>query len=97
MLRFPRWVPGSYFLREPIQHMFDFSAISENGESVERKRVDVDGISISVPPGTDSITVRYSLLAKELTVRSNHLDTTHLHLMPPFTWFWPERGLSPNG
>lgn len=94
VLRFPRWVPGSYFLREPIQHMFDFSAISENGKALKWKRVDVDGISISVPPGTDSITVRYSLLAKELTVRSNHLDTTHLHLMPPFTWFWPERGLS---
>ena len=30
VLRFPRWVPGSYFLREPIQHMFDFSAISHS-------------------------------------------------------------------
>ena len=26
VLSFPRWVPGSYFLREPIQYMFDFEA-----------------------------------------------------------------------
>ena len=37
--------------------------------------------------------IDYTLLAKEFSVRSNHLDPTHLHLMPPFTWFWPERGV----
>ena len=93
VLRFPRWVPGSYFLREPIQHMFDFTATTESGKVLKWKRVDVDGISINVPPSTETVIVRYSLFAKELSVRSNHLDTTHLHLMPPFTWFWPERGI----
>ena len=34
VFRFPRWVPGSYFLREPIQHMFDFSASDEQGLSL---------------------------------------------------------------
>lgn len=93
VLRFPRWVPGSYFLREPIQHMFDFSASDEQGRSLNWKRVGVDGISVHLRKGSSAVSIRYTLLAKELSVRSNHLDTTHLHLMPPFTWFWPERGI----
>ena len=93
VLRFPRWVPGSYFLREPIQHMFDFSATDDAGTELTWKRVGVDGISVRLRKSSKTVRLDYTLLAKELSVRSNHLDTTHLHLMPPFTWFWPERGI----
>ena len=31
VLSFPRWVPGSYFIREPIQYMFDFEAFDNTG------------------------------------------------------------------
>ena len=93
VLRFPRWVPGSYFLREPIQHMFDFSATDDAGRALSWKRVGVDGISVRLRKASTAVRIDYTLFAKELSVRSNHLDTTHLHLMPPFTWFWPERGI----
>ena len=93
VLRFPRWVPGSYFLREPIQHMFDFSATDDAGRALSWKRVGVDGISVRLRKASAAVRIDYTLFAKELSVRSNHLDTTHLHLMPPFTWFWPERGI----
>ena len=93
IFRFPRWVPGSYFLREPIQHMFNFSATDNQGNDLKWKRVGVDGISVRLKNDSTSLDINYTLLAKELSVRSNHLDTTHLHLMPPFTWFWPERGV----
>ena len=53
----------------------------------------VDGISVRLRKSSKTVRLDYTLLAKELSVRSNHLDTTHLHLMPPFTWFWPERGI----
>ena len=77
---------------EPIQHMFDFSAISENGKALKWKRVDVDGI----PSASHQVRIQSRFvisLAKELTVRSNHL-TRPTSLDAPFTWFWPERGLS---
>ncbi|MEC8764257.1 MAG: hypothetical protein VXX40_03545, partial [Candidatus Thermoplasmatota archaeon] len=96
VFRFPRWVPGSYFLREPIQHMFDFSAMDQEGRELTWKRVGVDGVSVALRKGSSEVSISYTLLAKELSVRSNHLDTTHLHLMPPFTWFWPERGIDPE-
>jgi len=93
VFRFPRWVPGSYFLREPIQHMFNFTAVDQDNRELNWKRVGVDGISVSLRKGSSAVSINYTLLAKDLSVRSNHLDTTHLHLMPPFTWFWPERGI----
>ena len=93
VLRFPRWVPGSYFLREPIQHMFDFEAHDHEGQPLTWKRVGVDGITVRLKSDTSSVVVGYNLFAKELSVRSNHLDATHLHMMPPFTWFWPEKGM----
>ena len=96
VFRFPRWVPGSYFLREPIQHMFNFSAMDQEGRELTWKRVGVDGVSVALRKGSSEVSISYTLLAKELSVRSNHLDTTHLHLMPPFTWFWPERGIDPE-
>ena len=93
ILRFPRWVPGSYFLREPIQHMFDFGAVDQDEKELTWKRIDVDGIAIQVPKSVTSLNITYTLFAKELSVRSNHLDATHLHLMPPFTWFLPVKGI----
>ena len=96
VFRFPRWVPGSYFLREPIQHMFNFSAVDQEGRELTWKRVGVDGVSVALRKRSSEVSISYTLLAKELSVRSNHLDTTHLHLMPPFTWFWPERGIDPE-
>ena len=96
VLKFPRWVPGSYFLREQIQHMFDFTAQDQSGKELKWKRVGVDAISVNLGRQSTTLRVQYSLLAKELSVRSNHLDGTHLHLMPPFTWFWPEKGIEQN-
>ena len=93
VFRFPRWVPGSYFLREPIQHMFDFSAVDDFGSDLNWKRVGVDGLSVQAPTNGSTLHIQYTLLANELSVRSNHLDTTHLHMMPPFTWMWPEKGI----
>ena len=52
MLHFPRWVPGSYFLREPIQHMTEFNAVNENGVGLKFVRVDVDAMRIKIPVGT---------------------------------------------
>lgn len=93
MLHFPRWVPGSYFLREPIQHMTEFNAVNENGVGLKFVRVDVDAMRIKIPVGTKKITVAYRLLADDLSVRSNHLDESHMHMMPPFTWFLPTKGI----
>lgn len=48
---------------------------------------------IKLSPTTTSVMLTYRLLAVNLSVRANHLDTTHLHMMPPFTWFMPTEGI----
>lgn len=93
VLHFPRWVPGSYFLREPIQHMTDFTAKDENGQLLKSSRQNVDAMRIQIPEGTKHVAIHYRLLADDLSVRANHLDLSHLHMMPPFTWFLPTQGI----
>ena len=92
-VHFPRWVPGSYFLREPIQHMTDFTAHDEHGNALKSTRKDVDAMKIQLSPESRKVVLKYRLLATDLSVRSNHLDATHLHMMPPFTWFMPTDGI----
>ena len=92
ILRFPRWVPGSYMIREPIQFVNSIR-VTANGLTLEHKRIDVDGLSIKLNLDTSKVRIEYNLLAAMLSVRSTHLDETHLHLMPPFTWFLPTSGI----
>ncbi|WP_414623586.1 M61 family metallopeptidase [Calothrix sp. CCY 0018] len=74
-LKMPVWTPGSYLVREYAKHLQDLSAISHEKALTWRKigknhwQVDTDGIS--------EVTVKYRIFANELTVRTNHLDSTH--------------------
>ena len=95
-LSFPRWVPGSYFLREPIQHVSHLEAHDEHGNPLKVVRKEVDSIVIKNVQLVERVRIRYLLLCVDNTVRSNHFDETHLHLMPPFTWFLPVSGIAMN-
>ncbi|MBT7938864.1 MAG: M61 family metallopeptidase, partial [Euryarchaeota archaeon] len=80
---------GSYLIREPLAHVRDISA---DGASISRKAEN----AYRLRPNADSeeILISYELLCPDLTVRTNHLDNTHLHLVPTFTWFMPSKGWS---
>ena len=91
-MRFPRWVPGSYLIREPIQHLSNLLAMVD-GKEIKVERVDVDGIRIKGISDSSKIVLTYKLLAAEMTCRANHLDETHVHIMPPYTWLIPSRGI----
>ena len=87
---FPRWVPGSYMLREQVQYIDNISAEDDKGSVLKVVRPDPHRLRIRVPEGATSVRVNYEVLGLEMSVRSTHLDATHLHLMPPFTWYLPE-------
>ena len=91
-LRFPRWVPGSYFIREPIQHMSDLEATCD-GKPADVKRVEIDGVRVNGVSDASRVVLTYKVLAAEMTCRANHLDTSHVHIMPPYTWLMPTRGI----
>ena len=74
-LKMPVWTPGSYLVREYARHLQDFAARDGNGELASCKlsknhwQVATDNAS--------EIKVSYRIYANDLTVRTNHLDTTH--------------------
>ncbi|MFQ3619129.1 MAG: M61 family metallopeptidase [Cyanobacteriota bacterium] len=71
-LKMPVWTPGSYLIREYSRHVQDFAV--ESGLTWEKISKNHWRIYTG---GTREITLRYRVFANELTVRTNHLDTTH--------------------
>ena len=76
--------------------MSNLEATCDNKE-IQIKRIDVDGASITGISNASKIVITYKLLAAEMTCRANHLDETHVHIMPPYTWMMPTRGIENQG
>jgi predicted metalloprotease with PDZ domain len=73
-LKMPVWTPGSYLVREYARHLQDFSAIAE--QSLPWRKHSKNHWQIETP-GVSALTIHYRVFANELTVRTNHLDSTH--------------------
>ncbi len=85
-LKMPVWTPGSYLVREYARHLQDFSSQGGEGALPWRKQsknhwqIETDSVS--------DITVFYRIFANELTVRTNHLDSTHGYFNPAALCFF---------
>ncbi len=75
-LKMPVWTPGSYLVREYAKHVQDFLAQDSNGKVLASQKVSKNHWQIKTQ-GCSAIKVSYRIFANELTVRTNHLDTTH--------------------
>jgi len=91
-LKFPRWVPGSYFIREPMQYLTGISC-HQNEKDVSFARKAVDSVEIKLSDQSSDLVVNYKIFGIELSVRSTHIDNSHLHMMPPFTFLLPTSGI----
>lgn len=89
-LKMPVWTPGSYLVREYARHLQDFTAIaSGTAEALKWQKISKNHWQIATE-GIDDITVTYRIYANELTVRTNHLDTTHGYFNGAALFFWVE-------
>lgn len=71
----PAWIPGSYMIREFARHIVSLSAEAE-GKPVPVTKLDKH--SWRLPAGVPGpVTLRYTVYAWDLSVRSAHLDPTH--------------------
>jgi predicted metalloprotease with PDZ domain len=68
------WTPGSYLIREYARHIEGLEALTTTGEPLDvaktrknRWRIDADG--------HDAVRVRYRLYAREMTVRTNWVES----------------------
>jgi predicted metalloprotease with PDZ domain len=74
-LKFPVWTPGSYMIREYSRHLQNFSATAIS-EVLSCRKVSKNHWQVETNAASE-ITIKYRIFANELTVRTNHLDTTH--------------------
>ncbi|MDX2212214.1 MAG: M61 family metallopeptidase [Oculatellaceae cyanobacterium bins.114] len=84
-LKMPVWTPGSYLVREYARHLQDFQA--QGAQPLTWQKVSKNHWRVETP-GVADITVRYRLFANELTVRTNHLDSTHGYFNPAALCFY---------
>ncbi len=75
-LKMPVWTPGSYLIREYAKHLQDFCAYSENERPLGWQKLSKNHWQIEIL-GVSEVIVQYKIFANELTVRTNHLDSTH--------------------
>lgn len=74
-LKMPVWTPGSYLVREYARHLQDFKATSSQGDLSSHK-LSKNHWQVATADVSE-VKVSYQIYANELTVRTNHLDTTH--------------------
>ncbi|MCL2933405.1 MAG: M61 family metallopeptidase [Trichodesmium sp. MAG_R03] len=75
-LKMPVWTPGSYLIREYPKHLQNFCAYSENERPLPWQKLSKNHWQIETL-GVSEVIVQYKIFANELTVRTNHLDSTH--------------------
>ncbi|MEN9250070.1 MAG: PDZ domain-containing protein [Gloeomargarita sp. GXS_bins_116] len=74
-LSLPVWTPGSYLVREYAKHLENFRVAG----GLPWRKVSKNRWQIQTQ-GLDPIRVYYDLYANDLSVRTNHVDATHLYL-----------------
>lgn len=75
-LKMPVWTPGSYLVREYAKHLQEFSAEDASEIALPWRKISKNHWQIETPEISEII-IRYRIYANELSVRTNHLDSTH--------------------
>lgn len=73
-LAMPVWTPGSYLVREYARHVEGMTSPTHPIRKVRKNAWQVDH------GGANQASVRYRVYCNDLTVRTNHVDTTHAYL-----------------
>ena len=74
-LHLPVWSPGSYLVREYAKHLQDFQAEDGAGQALSWQKISKNSWRVRTNPG--KVQINYRLYAHGLTVRTNHLDSSH--------------------
>ena len=75
-VKMPVWTPGSYLVREYARHVQEFIAFDQAENPISVCKVAKNHWQL-LTRNTQNITIKYRVFAAELTVRTNHLDSTH--------------------
>ena len=88
VLALPAWTPGSYLIRDYARFLDRLEAVDGNSAALAVVKLDKQRWRLPAVPGP--VTVRYRLFCNELTVRTNHVDAGHAHLVGAASFLCPE-------
>ncbi len=88
IMALPAWTPGSYLVRDYARFLDRVCLVDARGESHPVEKIDKQRWKLPVLKGAARL--RYRLFCNELTVRTNHVDVTHAHLVGAATFLYPE-------
>ncbi|WP_256874001.1 M61 family metallopeptidase [Shewanella algae] len=71
----PSWIPGSYMVRDFCRNIIDLKAFDELERPLSITQLDKQRWLID--SNAESLQLRYSVYAWDMSVRSAHLDQTH--------------------
>ena len=74
-LKLPVWTPGSYLVREYAKHLQYFAAFT-NDKPLSWQKISKNHWQVETNDVSE-ITIHYRIFANELSVRTNHLDSSH--------------------
>lgn len=87
IIEFPSWTPGSYLIREYVRHVAQLQAFVDE-QAVSAIKQKKNRWIISAAKGAE-ITIKYSVYAYDLTVRTNYIDSRFGLLNGAATFFYP--------
>lgn len=88
VLALPSWTPGSYLVRDYARLLDRVRARDGAGRELVLEKLDKQRWRVPAAPGP--VTVGYRLFCNELTVRTNHVDPDHAHLVGAATFLYLE-------
>jgi len=75
-LRLPTWIPGSYMIRDFAKNIIEIKAFS-NQQTIVLTQLDKSTWQLAPLENEQEVTIKYSVYAWDLSVRTAHLDQTH--------------------
>ena len=90
VLALPAWTPGSYLIRDYARFVDRVGATDGAGNSLMIEKLDKQRWKV---PAATGVTLRYRVYGNDLTVRTNHMDGTHAHIVGAATYLYLEKNL----
>ena len=91
VLAMPAWTPGSYLVRDYARFVDRVEARDGQGRALPIEKLDKQSWKL---PAAAGVTVSYRVYGNDLSVRTNHMDGTHAHLVGAATFLYIEKDLA---
>ena len=88
ILALPVWTPGSYLVRDYARFLDRLTVVDGQGQPWPLEKIDKQRWRLA--PASGPLMVSYRLFCHELTVRTNHCDANHAHLVGAATFLYLE-------